>query len=164
MNVNKDIRYSKAELLKYFRDRSSEFLSEVNGEYGNTEYKKKAKKFNTLLVKARNTLIEIIEQKAKKENWSSKVLLESVLMTTYCNYVVMLEVRHSIWPYEYMAFSRRIGELWEPFCKLAFEYPLNDLELFVPPLFADVKKKLADEIEQYINKLKNWCFTEKATC
>ena len=65
----------------------------------------------------------------------------------------MLEVRHSIWPYEYMAFSRRIGELWEPFCKLAFEYPVNDLELFVPPLFADVKKQLADEIEEYIDGL-----------
>jgi hypothetical protein len=65
----------------------------------------------------------------------------------------MLEVRHSVWPYEYMAFSRRIGELWEPFCKLAFEYPINDLELFIPPLFSDVKKKLANEIEEYIDKL-----------
>lgn len=74
-------------------------------------------------------------------------------MVTYCNYVVMLEVRHSVWPYEYMAFSRRIGELWEPFCKLAFEYSINDLELFVPPLFADVKKQLADEIKDYINGL-----------
>jgi len=74
-------------------------------------------------------------------------------MVTYTNYVVMLEVRHSVWAYEYMTFSRRIGELWEPFCKLAFEYPINDLELFVPPLFADVKKQLADEIEDYINEL-----------
>jgi len=65
----------------------------------------------------------------------------------------MLEVRHSVWSYEYMAFSRRIGELWEPFCKLTFEHPINDLELFVPPLFAGVKKILADEIEEYINGL-----------
>jgi len=74
-------------------------------------------------------------------------------MITYCNYVVMLEVRHSVWGYEYMAFSRRIGELWEPFCKLAFDYPINDLELFVPPLFSDVKKQLSGEIEDYINDL-----------
>lgn len=153
MNITKETANNKEQLLKYFRDRSSEFLAEVNGEYGNTEYKKKAKKLNTLLVKARTTIIEIIEQKGKKENWSNKEILECVLMVTYCNYVVMLEVRHSVWPYEYMAFSRRIGELWEPFCKLAFEYPINDLELFVPPLFADVKKQLADEIEDYINGL-----------
>jgi len=153
MDITKETANSKEELLQYFRDRSSEFLAVVNGEYGNTEYKKKAKKLNTLLVKARNTLIEIIEQKGKKENWNNKEILECVLMVTYTNYVVMLEVRHSVWAYEYMTFSRRIGELWEPFCKLAFEYPINELELFVPPLFADVKKQLADEIEDYINEL-----------
>ena len=153
MNITKEIAKNKGALLQYFRDRSGEFLAEVNGEYGNTEYKKKAKKLNTLLVKARTMIIEIIEQKGKKENWTNKETLECVLMVTYCNYVIILEVRHSVWPYEYMAFSRRIGELWEPFCKLAFEYPINDLELFVPPLFADVKKQLADEIEGYINGL-----------
>jgi succinate dehydrogenase flavin-adding protein (antitoxin of CptAB toxin-antitoxin module) len=153
MNISKDIRNDKAKLLKYFRERSNEFLSEVNSDFGNTEYKKKAKKLNTLLVKAKKTLIEIIEQKAKNENWTNQEILESVLMVTYCNYVVMLEVRHSVWEYEYMTFSRRIGELWEPFCKLAFEHPLNDLELFVPPLFSDVKKKLANEIEVYIKGL-----------
>lgn len=153
MNISKDIRNNKAVLLQYFRDRSNEFISEVNSEFGNTEYKDKAKKLNTLLARAKTTVIEIIEQKAKKENWTNKEILESVLMVTYCNYVVMLEVRHSLWPYEYMTFSRRIGELWEPFCKLAFEYPINDLELFIPPLFSDVKKKLSSEIEDYINKL-----------
>jgi len=154
INISKDTRNDKVGLLQYFRDRSNEFLAEVNNDYGNTEYKKKAKKLNTLLVKARVTLIEIIEQKAKRENWTNQEILECVLMVTYCNYVVMLEVRHSVWSYEYMAFSRRIGELWEPFCKLIFEYPINDLELFVPPLFADVKKMLADEIEGYINELR----------
>ena len=153
MDISKEIRNNKAELLGYFRDRSNEFLAVVNEEYGNTEYKKKAKKLNTLLVKSRSTIVEIIEQKAKKDNWTNEEILESILMVTYCNYVVMLEVRNSVWPYEYMAFSRRIGELWEPFCKIAFDYPINDLELFVPPLFADVKKKLSNEIEDYINNL-----------
>ncbi len=153
MDISKEIRNEKEKLLKYFRDRSTEFIAEVNDEYGNTEYKKKAKKLNTLLVKARSTVIEIIEQKAKKDDWTNAEILESVLMVTYCNYVVMLEVRHSVWSYEYMAFSRRIGELWEPFCKLAFEYPINDLELFIPPLFSDVKKQLASEIEEYIDSL-----------
>jgi len=153
MEVNRNIRSSKELILDYFRNRSSEFLAEVNEEFGNTQYKQKAKKLNTLLVKTKNNLIEIVEQKAKKDNWSNEEILEGVLMVTYCNYVVMLEVRHSVWPYEYMAFSRRIGELWEPFCKLAFEYPVNDLELFIPPLFSDVKKKLATEIEDYIRNL-----------
>lgn len=153
MEVTKETARSKEAILNYFRNRSKEFIAQVDDDYGNTEYKKKAKKLNTLLVKARTTIIEIIEQKAKKESWTNKEILESVLMVTYCNYVVMLEVRHSVWPYEYMAFSRRIGELWEPFCKLAFEYPINDLELFVPPLFSEVKEKLTNEVEDYIDTL-----------
>ncbi len=47
----------------------------------------------------------------------------------------------------------RVGELWDPFCKLCFYYPLNDVILFIPPLFSEVKKKLTDEIVEYINKL-----------
>ena len=86
MNITKDTAKNKTELLKYFRDRSNEFLAEVNGEYGNTEFKKKAKKLNTLLVKAKSTIIEIIEQKGKKDNWSNQEILECVLMVTYCNY------------------------------------------------------------------------------
>lgn len=52
--------------------------------------------------------------------------------------------------YEYMDFSRRIGELWEPFCKLCFEYPVNKTIMFVPPLFADIKKQMASELMEYI--------------
>lgn len=65
----------------------------------------------------------------------------------------MLELRNQVWPYEYMAFSRRIGELWEPFCRLCFDYMINDISLFVPPLFSEVKQKFSNEIEDYINKL-----------
>lgn len=153
MKISKNTRNDKASLLKYFRDRSTEFITVVDSKYGDTEHKKKAKRLNILLGKARVTLIRIVEQKAKIEKWTNQEILECVLMITYCNYVVMLEIRHSVWAYEYMAFSRRIGELWEPFCKLIFEYPINDLELFVPSLFADVKKMLADEIKEYINSL-----------
>ncbi|MHB8596211.1 MAG: hypothetical protein ACYDER_05300 [Ktedonobacteraceae bacterium] len=52
-----------------------------------------------------------------------------------------------------MAFSRRVGELWEPFCKLCFEFPLSKAVLFIPPLFSDVKKRLTNEIDEYIHQL-----------
>lgn len=153
MDITKETAKSKTELLQYYRDRSEEYLAEVDSDFGKTECKKKAKRLNRLLIQAKESLIEVVEQKSKKEDWTNTETLECILMITYCNYVVMLEVRHSVWPYEYMAFSRRIGELWEPFCKLAFEYPVNDLELFVPPLFADVKKQLAQEVQEYIQEL-----------
>ena len=65
----------------------------------------------------------------------------------------MIESRNSVRPYEYMDFSRRIGELWDPFCKLCFYYPINDLSLFIPPLFSEVKNKMTDEIADYIDRL-----------
>ena len=98
MDITKTLAKNKSELLKYFRDRSNEFVSEVNDEFGNTEFKKKAKKINTLLVKARVTIIEIIDQKGKRENWTNKEILESVLMVTYCNYVVTVSYTHLTLP------------------------------------------------------------------
>jgi hypothetical protein len=92
-------------------------------------------------------------QQAEKENWTRQEKLECLLMITYCNIVVMIESRNSVRSYEYMDFSRRIGELWDPFCKLCFYYPVNDVSLFIPPLFSEVKKKLTNEIVDYINKL-----------
>lgn len=55
MEVNRNIRSSKEAVLDYFRNRSSEFLAEVNEEFGNTQYKHKAKKLNTLLVKCNSS-------------------------------------------------------------------------------------------------------------
>ena len=65
----------------------------------------------------------------------------------------MIESRNEVWPYEYMSFSRRIGEMWEPFCKLCFEYPVNNLRLFIPPLFSQVRRELHSEITEYIDAL-----------
>ena len=65
----------------------------------------------------------------------------------------MIESRNSVRPYEYMDFSRRVGELWDPFCKLCFYYPINDISLFIPPVFSEAKQKLSSEITTYINSL-----------
>lgn len=154
MNITPNIKNNKPTLLRYFRNKAAEFLKKVNDAYGNSDYKKKAKAINGLIVKSRLALIKAIEEKAEQENWTNRDLLEAILMVTYCNYVVLLEVRHRIWAYEYMAFSRRIGELWEPFCKLAFKYPINNLQLFVPPNFAEVKQSLSNEIEAYVRGLR----------
>ncbi len=66
----------------------------------------------------------------------------------------MLESRNEVWEYEYMSFSRRIGELWEPFCKLCFEHTDREVQFFIPPLFSEVKVKLTHEIEEFIRGLK----------
>ena len=65
----------------------------------------------------------------------------------------MLEYRNKVWPYEYMAFARRIGELWEPFCKLSFEYPVKKLKLIEPPNFDEVQAGIKKKTMDYISEL-----------
>lgn len=154
MNIDKTLKAKKADLLNYFRSRADEFLSEIKLTYGNTQFREQASAINKSLIETKDNLIATLLQKAETENWTNKEKLECILMITYSNYIVMLESRNDVWQYEYMTFSRRIGELWEPFCKLCFSYPTNNVSLFIPPLFSEVKQKLAIEIETYIDKLK----------
>lgn len=153
MNIDKTLKDNKTELLAYFRDRASEFLTDIKQKFAETQSDKRARAINECLNETKSKLITTILQQAEKENWTHQEKLECLLMITYCNIVVMIESRNSVRPYEYMDFSRRVGELWDPFCKLCFYYPVNDVSLFIPPLFSEVKKKLTDEIVDYINNL-----------
>jgi hypothetical protein len=65
----------------------------------------------------------------------------------------MLETRHALWQYDYMSFSRRIGELWEPFCKLCFEHAPTPIQFYVAPIFLDIKQKLQAEMMDYVQQL-----------
>ena len=153
MNIDKDIRNNKSMLLAYYRSRAREILSEITLEYSATDYKKKATAVNHAILQSKDNLINILIEVAKRENWTNQEILECILMITYTNDLVMLETRNSVWEYDYMTFSRRVGELWEPFCKLCFQYPISDIHLFIPPLFSEVKKNLTDEIDEYIKTL-----------
>lgn len=153
MNIDKTIKDMKIELLSYFRDRASEALTVIKSKFAETQSDKRARAINESLNQTKSTLITTILQQAEKEKWTNKEKLECILMVTYCNIVVMIESRNSVRPYEYMDFSRRVGELWDPFCKLCFYYPINDISLFIPPLFSEVKKKMTDEIADYIDSL-----------
>ena len=154
MDINKNLRYNKDELLAYFRSRANEILSDLALEYSAADYKKKASALNKAIIQSRDNLLEILNENARTENWTNSETLECVLMITYTNDVVMLESRNSVWEYDYMAFSRRVGELWEPFCKLCFKYPSTRISAFVPPLFSEVKESLTTEITTYIDALK----------
>lgn len=154
MDINKELKRNKTGLLAYFRSRANEILSELALNYAPADFKKKASALNKAIIQCKENLLAIVYEYAKTEHWSNQELLESVLMITYTNDVVMLEARNSIWEYEYMAFSRRVGELWEPFCKLCFIYPLTNIRLFVPPLFEEVKRNLTTEISNYIDGLR----------
>ena len=154
ITIDRNLKNNKDELLSFFRDRSEESLQEIKQVYSETQYKKRASAINRAIYKTRQELLKTVNQKANRENWQQEDLLKTHLMVTYVSYIALLEYRNLVWSYEYMAFSRRIGELWEPFVKLCFEYPITDIDLFVPPLFSEVKRDLQKEISDYIDALK----------
>jgi hypothetical protein len=153
MNIDKTLKENKNELIGYFRGRAGEALTVIKEKFAETESAKRAEAINYSLSKTKEQLITTLLQQAQKENWTNQEKLESVLMITYSHIVVMIESRNSVRPYEYMDFSRRIGELWDPFCQLCFDFPVKDLSLFAPPLFSAAKKKLSDDIVNYIDAL-----------
>jgi hypothetical protein len=153
MNIDKTLKDNKVELIAYFRDRASEFLNEIKQKFSESQSDRRARAINECLNETKSKLITTILQQAEKENWTHQEKLECLLMITYCNIVVMIESRNSVRQYEYMDFSRRVGELWDPFCKLCFYYPVNDVSLFIPPLFSEVKRELTAEIVDCIDKL-----------
>ena len=154
ITIDRNLKNNKDELLSFFRDRSEESVQEIKQVYSDTQYKKRASAINRAIYKTRQELLKTVNQKANRENWQQEDLLKTHLMVTYVSYIALLEYRNLVWSYEYMAFSRRIGELWEPFVKLCFEYPITDIDLFVPPLFSEVKRDLQKEISDYIDALK----------
>ncbi|MDM8515785.1 hypothetical protein QUF76_06265 [Desulfobacterales bacterium HSG16] len=154
MKINRNLCNQKNEILHYLRDRAAESYEEIIKKHGERDYKKRAGAINKAIINTVQNLKTIIIQRSIAHSWPRAETLNNVLMITYCSYVVMIEYRNRAWAYDYMAFSRRIGELWEPFCKLCFDFPVrNDVELFEPPLFSDVKAMLQQEIRDYINTL-----------
>ena len=153
MIFDKTLAHQKTELLAYFRDRATEAATEISQIQGTNNPEKSAAAINKAIIKAQNIVVKVLEQEAHKYDWTNLERLNCMLMVTYTSYVAMIEARNEAWLYDYMSFSRRIGELWEPFCKLCFEYPITDISLFVPPLFSQVRQSLQTEIYNYITQL-----------
>jgi hypothetical protein len=88
---------------------------------------------------------------AAKEKYTSEWLLDCQLRLFYCALVVNLESRNQIVAYDYMDFSRRIGEVWEDFCKVCWEAPANaKLKRLKSPSFAAVRTKLLEEFSALV--------------
>lgn len=136
----------KKDFLNDLRQRAERQLANLSPRLN---YKQKARILNGYMRNLKEELIAAI----KTSHGTKQEILEHILLIDYCTNIVMLESRNKVWPYEYMDFSRRIGELWEPFCKLPFEHPVRPITLYDPPEFDDVKTMLKREITGFIQKL-----------
>lgn len=142
---------NKYQLLAYFREMSQKNLIEIQRK--ENDYKKQAALINAGIKKLREQMICEMLYNTRINRWGNEMILNSVLMITYVSDIVMLEARNHVWPYEYMAFARRIGELWEVFCREIFHYPIRELTLIQPPMFHEIQDRLTYNTQKYINDL-----------
>ena len=143
--------HSKEQWLKDFRAHADTILSSLQASKKSRN--DKASEINKQIKTYHDEKLIEIKRQALFEKWNNEHLLDEILCMTYVSYIVMLEYRNKVWPYEYMAFARRIGELWEPFCKLAFEYPVKELQIIQPPDFEQVQRNIRKSATDYIDSL-----------
>ena len=147
---NSDYSVSKIDLLQLFRDESRKLISTLASNHKN-DAKEITSNYNKQFLSLRDLWTSQYTEQAKKSGIGDATLINSVYMIYYCSLVVLLEIRNEVWPYEYMAFSRRIGELWDPFCQLCFKNIPDKIKIVEPPSFNDVKSKLKNNFNHTID-------------
>ncbi|NTF17091.1 hypothetical protein G6L37_01435 [Agrobacterium rubi] len=115
-------------------------------------------------------VIETLEKSGSNQNLKAEVLnsrsnkiladLTSLLPTgddvfrgrvavvvSYCHAVASLEGRQRVWPYTMLDLSRRVGELWQATCLVAWTHSVREdvAELAVPE-FADVRDRFLSDV------------------
>ncbi len=103
--------------------------------------------------KLHNELCEKIESEIINNEGSMKDLF----FNRYSYIVSILETRHKIKPYNDIEFSRRIGELWESFCKLSLNNPFSTIRTIKPVELSLFYKKLKNDLS-FIEKKENETF------
>jgi hypothetical protein len=106
--------------------------------------REKAKLVNSQVAGCRSEIAQNLNDK-KLSYQDQLIILE------YCTAVANLEYRNQVWQYEYMALSRRMGELWERFCKVAWDQPVRkDLKRVAPPEFSEVLRRIHERLEPVV--------------
>lgn len=80
MNVDRNLKNSKAGLLAYFRSRANEIVSELALQYSAADYKKKASALNKAIIQSKDNLLSILEETARTQQWTNREVLECVLI------------------------------------------------------------------------------------
>lgn len=156
---------AKSKWISYFRSESDKIIAGLSTTKKSRN--DKASAVNTSIRTLRDEQIKNLKRNIRLSSYTKGIssggtgqavnsindMMNDLLTITYASYIVMLEARNKVWPYEYMAFARRIGELWEPFCKIPFQFPVKPLRLIEPPDFEDVQNRIKKKAADYIDSL-----------
>jgi hypothetical protein len=131
----------KTELFQKYHSSLSDPVKAIAAR--SESHQNKAKQVNKLISDMQDVLAR---QMTISGNQQEKQ--QALLVIQYCTSVISLEYRHMVWPYEYMALSRRVGELWERFCRAAWDQPSRqNVERMEAPSFASVGDALRNRLE-----------------
>ncbi len=140
-------RTLKEEIFNYFHSHLRDATLTIQNN--NDARGIKSRKINQAVEHVKNQLGPVLINKYPELNKPKLYLL-----LQYCYTVMSFEYRNTVWPYEYMAFSRRNGELWEKFCKVAWDHSEQPhLYRIRAPLFSDVQDNFRALIMNYTNGL-----------
>ena len=137
---------TREEIFQVIKKAAQQSL-DIAYQFGETK-EKRAGIVNTQIKNAEKTVVKKITADTAI---STQDRLDQILYTSYQTYLAQLETRNSVWQYEYMAFSRRIGEMWEPFAKLPFLYS-DEVTLESAPLYETVIRRNETEIKNYVSQ------------
>ncbi|MDC1418826.1 hypothetical protein N8264_07210 [Candidatus Thioglobus sp.] len=126
--------YKKSFFLEQYR----KIYSIVIKDYSNLNPKEQGKVSNLL----HNNLMKSIAQIILDENQP----FENLILNNYCYILSILESRHKISPYIDIEFSRRIGELWENFCKVSLNNPYSKILPYNPPKISSFYDHLSNDL------------------
>ncbi|WP_370559215.1 hypothetical protein NMD70_03595 [Edwardsiella tarda] len=133
----------KQEIFDYFHSNLTVIASNIQAQ--NIPHGGKSTLINQAVESVRNDLANILAIQYSHLDRSKLFML-----LQYCYSVMSFEYRNVVWPYEYMAFSRRNGELWERFCKAAWDNSqLLNLYRIPAPSFHEVRNSFRDRIINY---------------
>lgn len=135
----------KRDLLTRYRANLEPLVGLV--ERNGSSHQERAKAINELIARYHNVFGASLGG-----DTSSQARQQADLVLQYCTCVVSLDYRHRVWPYEYMALSRRVGELWERFCCAAWDHPSRRGVLRIAaPSFRDVSNRMKLQIAQRVS-------------
>lgn len=143
----------KTEILQEFREAARKPILESKILMDTTSKEtQKTKELNNILKEIKQQFLERIVPSSFTDE-GRQCYLRKILTVNYASFILMLEERNKVWGYDYMSFSRRIGELWEPFCRIIFDNSVSNIKIENAISFDAVKDKMQQDALAYINLL-----------
>lgn len=91
--------------------------------------KEKAKQVNSALNAVLTLVKDTFTQQQNLDNEDKAIM---ALIVQYVFTYLSLENRHMVWNYNSIDFSRRVGELWERFCSVAWDHSTSAIRFKAP--------------------------------